>query len=553
MWSDQWSGKTISQALSDAARAYGDREAFVFPNARVGFVELERAVDTVARAFLALGVGHGDRVAIWMAGYAEWAYVYFGLAKIGAIMVPLNTRYKPGELEYVLRKSEARVLVFKDEVVGDKGYAAMLRDLLPELESGTPGQLRLNHAPDLRWVVAIGDTPRQGVMLFSDLLRQGDVTSAEQLAQAAARVSSEDVALIQFTSGTTAFPKGAQLYQSAMLRGAWYCSEIIHLSPRDRFFSPQPLYHAGGSILVMLSPIVTGCTTIVQAYFDPTEAVRTMESERCTATMGHQPHFMEYLAQPAHVWQQLGIRKGYIFASPDVNRMVIERLGITGLLSPLGLTETHLAGTACTIDDPVDLRITTVGRPTPGVELQIRSPETQQPLAAGQAGEVCFRGWCIMKGYYRDPERTAEAIGADGWFRTGDLGILSEDGYLRLRGRIKDMIRVGGENVAAADVEGCLLQHPAVKQAVVVGRPDPRLGEVCVAFVELLSNRTATQDELIDYCRARLASFKVPRQVCFVREWPMTGSGKIQRYTLAEVARTDAGTDAGAADKAMAR
>jgi acyl-CoA synthetase (AMP-forming)/AMP-acid ligase II len=279
---------------------------------------------------------------------------------------------------------------------------------------------------------------------------------------------------------------------------------------------------------------VTGCTVVVQAYFDPVEALRLMVDEHCNVTMGHQPHYIEYLNQPESLRRGLNVEKGYIFANPTVNRMVVERLGIGGLLSPFGLTETHLAGTACTLDDPMELRLSTVGRPTPGVDLQIRDATTGQPLPAGRTGEVCFRGWCVTKGYYNDPERTAEAIDPDGWFHTGDLGRVGDDGCLRLVGRIKDMLRVGGENVAAAEVEAFLLQHPAVKQAVVVGRPDARLGEVGFAFVERKSGLATSDDELLAYCRTGLASFKVPRQIRFVDEWPMSGTGKIQKFLLAE-------------------
>lgn len=543
MWVDRWTDKTIGRALDEAAERYGAREALVFANGRLSYRDLQRAADEVARGFLALGLGRGARVAVWMAGYAEWALVYFGLLKLGAILVPLNTRYRPAELEYVLRKAEVQALVFRDEAVGDKDYAAILLELCPELRTCAPGHLAAERAPGLRWVIGVTERELPGVLAFRDLLRAGADVPTERLEAAARQVEGEDVAMIQFTSGTTAFPKGAQLFQLGMLRGADSCCQALALSAEDRFFSPQPFYHAGGSIMVLLSPIVSGCTTVVQAYFDPAEALRTMEAEGCTVTMGHQPHWIEYLNHPDLARRRLDIRKAYIFASPEVNRLVAERLGIGGLLSPYGLTETHLGGTACRLDDPPELRLATVGRPMAGLELQLRDPQTGQLARPGQPGEVCFRGWCVMKGYYQDPERTAEALDADGWFRTGDLGLVGDDGCLRLIGRIKDMVRVGGENVAAADVEGYLLRHPAVKQAVVVGRPDPRLGEVCVAFVELKEGASATPDELVRYCRQGLASFKVPRQVRFVREWPMSGTGKIQRFLLKQAAAT--GTDPG--------
>jgi acyl-CoA synthetase (AMP-forming)/AMP-acid ligase II len=250
--------------------------------------------------------------------------------------------------------------------------------------------------------------------------------------------------------------------------------------------------------------------------------------------MGHQPHYIEYLNHPDLPKRKLALEKGMIFASPEVNQRVHDEMGIKKLISPYGLTETHIGGTACALDDSLELRMTTVGRPMPGVELGIRQPDGKEFLPQGHSGEVCFKGWCITKGYFDDQEKTAEAIDGEGWFRTGDLGIIGSDGYLRLIGRIKDMIRVGGENVAAAEVEHVLLKHDAVKQAVAVGMADQRLAEVVAAFVELKSDQANSEAELIDYCRQRLASFKVPRRIIFVTDWPMTGAGKIQRFVLKE-------------------
>jgi fatty-acyl-CoA synthase len=531
MWDDKWTGKTIGAALDEAAERYGDKIATVFQNGEVTYNQLKQTADLVARGFLSLGIGKGDKVAIWMAGYAEWAYMYFALARIGAIMVPVNTRYRPEEVEYVLNKSKASMLILKEE--STKDYLNLLNELIPGVAK-TAGAMPSEKLPHLRRVVVSSERSLIDCLSFDDLKKLGEGVSETTLNQASRKVTSEDIAMIQFTSGTTAMPKGAMLYHAAMLRGAHYGSQVLKLTEADRFFSPQPFFHVGGSIKVMLAPIVSGCTMIVQPYFDAGEALELMERHRCNVLMGHQPHFIEYLNHPELKKRKLVLEKGMIFASPEVNKRVYDEMGIKKLISPYGLTETHIGGTACEMDDPLELRMTTVGRPMPGVEIGIRQPEGTEFLPTREAGEVCFKGWCITKGYFDDPQKTAEALDDEGWFRTGDLGVMGSDGYVRLVGRIKDMIRVGGENVAAADVEAVLLKHGAVKQAVAVGMAENRLVEVVAVFVELKTGKQGTEQEIVDYCRRHLASFKVPRRVLFVNRWPMTGAGKIQRYVLKE-------------------
>ncbi len=464
-----------------------------------------------------------------MAGYAEWAYVYFALARIGAVMVAVNTRYRPEEVEYVLNKSKASLLVFKEEA--NKDFLSLLRELCPRVGESADA-LPSEKLPHLKQIIVSAQRSVPGAFTFDELKKRGAEVSESSLADAAGKVSDDDVAMIQFTSGTTAVPKGVMLFQIAMLRGAQCGCWALQLTESDCFFSPQPFFHVGGSIQVMLTPIVSGCTMIVQPYFDAGEALAIMERHQCNVLMGHQPHYIEYLNHPDLPKRKLALEKGMIFASPEVNQRVHDEMGIKKLISPYGLTETHIGGTACEMDDPLELRMTTVGRPMPGVEIAIRQPDGKEFLPQGQPGEVCFKGWCITKGYFDDPEKTAEAIDGEGWLRTGDLGVIGSDGYLRLIGRIKDMIRVGGENVAAAEVETVLLKHDTVKQAVAVGMADQRLAEVVAAFVELKADQASSEAELIAYCRQRLASFKVPRRIIFVTDWPMTGAGKIQRYVL---------------------
>lgn len=533
MWNDKWTGKTIGSALDDAVERYGDKTAFVFHNGEVSYRRLKQTSDLLALGLINLGVRKGDKVAIWMAGYAEWAYIYYALARVGAVMVPVNTRYRREELEYVLGKSKASMLVLKEEHGSNKDYLSLLKELCPGLGVVANGIVN-ESLPEMKTVVVSSDQRVKGCNSFDELISSGAGVSRGRLDDAAAQVEPEDVAMIQFTSGTTAMPKGALLRQVAMLRGAFYGSQVLELTSEDCYFSPQPFFHVGGSIKVMLAPIVSGCTMVVQPYFDAGEALELMERYRCNVLMGHQPHYVEYLNHPDLKRRSLVLEKGMIFASPDINRRVYHEMGIKKLISPYGLTETHIGGTVCKMDDPLELRMKTVGRAYPGIEVRIREPDGDSFLPNGAAGEVCMRGWCTTKGYFDDPQKTAEVLDGEGWFRTGDIGTMDDDGNLRLVGRIKDMIRVGGENVAAAELEAVLLRHEAIKQAVAVGMPDARLSEVVAVFVELKTGSQATEQEVIDYCRSHLASFKTPRRVVFVNDWPMTGAGKIQRYVLKE-------------------
>jgi len=529
MEGDDLAGKTIAAALDAAVERYGAQVGYVFASGELTYNRLKQTADLLARGFLRLGVKKGDKVAIWMAGYAEWAFAYFALARIGAIMVPVNTRYRPDEIKYVLNKSKASLLVFKEEP--NKDFLSLLKELfLDVFADNLPNEA----LPSLRTLIVASDRRIDGCLGLNELIEAGKAVSEKELLQAANEVTGDDIAMFQFTSGTTAVPKAAMLFQSAMLRGALCGCEILRLSEADRFFSPQPFFHVGGSIQVMLTPIISGCRMIVQPYFDAGQALELMERYQCNVLMGHQPHYIEYLNHPDLKSRNLVLEKGMIFAGAEVFKRVYDEMGIKRLISPYGLTETHIGGTACALDDSLEIRMTTVGRPMPGVELAIRQPSGKEFLPAGQPGEVCFRGWCITKGYFDDPEKTAEALDNQGWFRSGDLGVIGEDGYLRLVGRIKEMIRVGGENVAAAEIESVLLKHDAVKQAIAIGMADARLAEVVAVFVELKSGQRASEAEIIGFCREHLASFKVPRRVKFITEWPMTGAGKIQRYILKE-------------------
>jgi acyl-CoA synthetase (AMP-forming)/AMP-acid ligase II len=504
---------TIPHALFEAVQRFGDREAFTFVDRRLTFRDIDAESDDVARALLAFGIGRGDRVAVWMASHSEWPALYFGVLKAGTVLVPLSTRLRPDELAFGLAKSNASLLFFKGEVRGRIDYGELLREVNPELR-----------APSIRAVVDLAE--------LDTFLERGSRVSATAVRDAEHALRPRDEAMVLFTSGTTSVPKGVQLHHAGMLYGSIASNESVGVTEEDVYFSLQPFYHGGGAIVSMLRPITSGCRVVTQPYFEPGAALAAMEAERATILSGHQPHYVEYLNHPTLPQRRLSLDRALLLAPPDLFRNVQERMGIDGLLSGYGMTETHLLGTHSSLNDSMEARFNTNGRPALGVELQIRDPDDGTLLGPDEAGEIFLRVPYPMMGYLDEPELTAEVLDSDGWYRTGDNGVIRADGNLCLLGRVRDMIRVGGENLSGAEVEAVLLTHPAVKQVAVVGAPDQRLGEVVAAFVELKPDVQASEGELIAHCRGALATFKVPRAVHFVSEWPMTGSGKIQKRML---------------------
>jgi acyl-CoA synthetase (AMP-forming)/AMP-acid ligase II len=524
-WIDALPDLTVGQALTGAVERFGDREVYTFaavPASRLTFREVDVSSDRVARALLASGVRRGDRIAAWMANHADFPSLYFGAMKIGALLVTLSTRYKPEELAFGLAKSRATTLFWRRERKGSTDYGDVLRAVEPE---------RMAH---LRTVVDCAEPPSDGSLGLAAFLARADGVDAAQLARAEAEVRPGDPALVVYTSGTTAFPKGTMLSHVGMLRGAAESSRWLEIEANDVQFSAQPFYHSGGGLGAMLRPIVTGARLVTQPYFEPGDALAAMEAEGVTVLSGHQPHYIEYMNHPTLPQRRLRVERALVIAPPEIFVMVRDKLGITGLTSGYGMTETHMYGTACSLDDPEEVRFNTNGRPNTGVEVEIRDPEDGTRLPGGTPGEIFLRVPHPMIGYFDEPALTAEAIDAGGWYRTGDKGVLRPDGNLCLLGRVRDMIRVGGENLSGAEVEAVLLEHAAIKQAAAVAAPDARLGEVVVAFVELKAGASAAADEIVAHCRTKLAHFKVPTAVHFVNEWPISGAGKLQKRLLLE-------------------
>jgi len=511
--------QTIGSALAQAVARWSDREAFTFADRRLSFRDVDVESDAVARALLGFGLGHGDRVAVWMANHSPYAALYFGVLKIGAVLVPLNTRSRPDELAFALEKAGATLLIFKRESKGRTDYGDVLRETLPRV-------------PQVRTVVDVAEPPMTGTLGFAEFLERGKNVAASELEAAERSVQPGDEAVVVYTSGTTSVPKGTLLSHAGIIHSVRWSNAIIRMSAQDVYFSLQPVYHSGGAIGALMRPIISGCRLVTQPYFDPGDALAAMEAEGVTTMSGLQPHYVEYVNHPSLPQRKLKIDRAFAMCPPELLWTIYEKMGIEGLLTGYCMTETHLYGTNTTLDDSREVRFNTNGRPNPGVDVEIRDPENGTLLGPEQTGEIYLRVPHPMLGYLGEPQLTADVLGPDGWYRTGDSGVIRADGNLILLGRVRDMIRVGGENLSGAEVEAVLLAHPALKQAVALAAPDPRLGEVVVAFVECKPGASVTESELTEFCRAKLSNYKVPRTIHFVTEWPMTGSGKVEKRSL---------------------
>lgn len=519
--------ETWWSALERAAQRHGDRVAFHFEGpawrASLTFRRWRELAGLAAAALARLGVAHGDRVALLAPGSPAWPVLQAAASALGAIVVPVNTRYRADELEHVLRLSRPRVVV-----TVDRYHRTDYRRLVADARGGLDCVVVTLPGPDVPLEVPAGGSTAPAA--------EHDWTSFLALGASSppptARVRPEDPVLLQFTSGTSAFPKGALLSSRATLGATWYLAERMRITDQDVYFSTQPMYHVGGSVATTLLPLGAGPTMVVPERYQVEEVFRLIRAHRCTARTGQAAMYAMELAHPDFDPADFAtVTKGWSGGTPELKRIIRDRMGIPVVTTIYGLTETAGTTTITDADDPESSWIETCGRPIPGVELGIATREgiVRTP---GIVGEICVRGWSVMLGYYEDDAATAAAIDADGWFHTGDLGRLDERGDLHFVDRLKDMIKPGGENVSAAEVERVISELPGVAQVAVVGRPDDRLGQVPVAFVELVGTDALDETAIIAHCTARMASFKVPRAVHLVDDWPMTESGKILKREL---------------------
>jgi fatty-acyl-CoA synthase len=534
-------GLTFAEVLLQTAERHGDRDALVFPwlGHRRSYAEFRADARQAARALMALGVRAGDHVGIWATNWPQWVVIQFAAAHVAAVLVNVNPAYRAHELRYVLQQADITTLLLTDRYK-TSNYFDLLAEVCPELERCPPGELRSADCPRLRHVVSIQEAKRPGLLAWGEFLARAEEVTEAELDRRAGALGPADVVNIQYTSGTTGFPKGAMLTHRNLLMNAFYVGQRQDFSETDRLAIPVPFYHCFGCVLGTLTCVACGAAMVVPAEsFDPLATLQAMQDERCTAVYGVPTMFIAELSHPRFGEFDLrSLRSGVMAGSPcpiEVMRAVGERMGARELTIGYGLTEASPIITQTATTDDLEHRVATVGRPLPGVEVRVVTPGSLEPVPPGEQGELVARGHGIMTGYYNKPAETSAAITADGWLHSGDLAVETPDGYYRITGRIKDMIIRGGENIYPREIEEYLYTHPAVLDVQVVGLPDERYGEEVCAWVRLKPGAALTEEELKDYCRGRIAHYKVPRYVVFVDEYPTTVTGKIQKFRLRQL------------------
>ena len=530
-------GDTIGVYFDKAVERWSEAEALVVRHQEVRWTyrELQQQVDACAAGLLALGLEPGDRVGIWSPNNAEWVVTQFATAKAGIILVNINPAYRLTELEYALNKVSCKGLITAG-AFKSSDYVSMLRQLAPEIATCRPGDLHAARLPALRTVVCLDAPAQAGMLRFADVPGMAGDTHRQRLADLASVLQFDDPINIQFTSGTTGSPKGATLTHHNILNNGFFVGEAMRFTARDRLCIPVPLYHCFGMVLGNLACITHGAAMIYPGEaFEPFAVLATVEAERCTALHGVPTMFIAMLDHAEFARFDLrSLRTGIMAGAPcpvEVMKRVNQAMHMEQVTIAYGMTETSPVSFQSAVDDPLERRVSTVGRIQPHVEVKIVDAEGRI-VPPGTPGELLTRGYCVMRGYWDDPERTAEAIDAARWMHTGDLATLDEEGYCNIVGRIKDMVIRGGENVYPREVEEFLYRHPKIQDVQVIGVPDKRFGEELCAWVMLREGTTVTPEEIKDFCRGQIAHYKIPRYIKFVDAFPMTVTGKVQKFAM---------------------
>jgi fatty-acyl-CoA synthase len=532
---------TIGGALNRAAERWGDRDALVacHQQLRYSYRELRDEADRAARALIGLGVQRGDRVGVWSGNRAEWMITQYAAAKAGAVLVNINPAYRLRELEYALTQSGVSVLIAA-RGFRSTDYVEVLLELMPELATTGTRPFQAHRVPALRRVVYMGIDAQPGGITWGDFLSVGSRVSAHELEARETVLQFDDPVNIQYTSGTTGSPKGATLSHHNILNNGYFVGNVLRYTEHDRICVPVPFYHCFGCVLGNMAAVTHGSAVVIPGEsFDPGTTLRAIEAEGCTSIYGVPTMFIAQLGHPRFSRVQLEtLRTGIMAGAPcpiDVMRQVIGRMHVPQVTICYGMTETSPVSFQSETDDPIELRVSTVGRVLPHLECKIVDPDTGVTVPRGTPGELCTRGYAVMLGYWNDDSATANAIDAARWMHSGDLAVMNDEGYVSITGRIKDMIIRGGENVYPREIEEFLHTHDKISEVQVIGVPDHKYGEEVCAWIRLHDGVTATAEEVREFCRGQIATYKIPRYVRFTSEFPMTVTGKVQKFKMREM------------------
>jgi fatty-acyl-CoA synthase len=532
-------GLTIGEVLRETTRRFADCDAIIFPESgvKLNYREYAQQIRAVGKGLLALGIKPGEHVGIWATNIPQWVLLQHGAASVGIVLVTINPAYRPFELSYTIEQSDIVALFLTDQFKSSN-YYDIFEEVCPEITQATGGAVQSENFPKLRYAGALKKDAPKGFLPWQSLLDAGRSFDDEAYDAISAGLKADDVINIQYTSGTTGFPKAAMLTHRNILMNAWHVTGCQRISEHDRMCVPVPFYHCFGCVMGSLGALTRGAALVIPAeYFNPADTLRIIAQEKCTTLYGVPTMFVAMLDHEAlAVADMSSLRSGIMAGSPcpiEVMKKVIDVMGCSEITIAYGQTETAPVLTQSHTDDAIDVRVETVGRALPGVEIEIRDPETGKKVPDNTQGELCARGHGIMKGYYNNVEATNETI-VNGWVHTGDLAVKRHDNNFKITGRLKDMVIRGGENIYPREIEEFLFSHPAIAQAAVFGLPDVKFGEELCAWIQLHENASLNEEEIRNVCKKNLAHYKVPRYIKLVKEFPTTVSGKIQKFKMRE-------------------